>query len=191
MSTAGLMEPDVARKAGGGKKDAAPYVHPVPLTSSRDARQGEIVRAPAAIALRKAAHLHGWTAVVTGAVGTRWPPPGRAGILVHTCAMRLTRDHWRIAAVWHTPAEGPVKWKFEYASVRGYFIEDTGAMASLPFQLSSPELKALIKLEPTTQRLVTDQQYRLIEMVDRDKHLIPESYLREMIAPKKKGGCDR
>jgi hypothetical protein len=177
----GIMEPDVARKSGGGKKkDAGPYVHPAPEVNAREPQPGDPDVPAKFTALRKKASLNGWEVETKYARG--WTHPGPLGqgavVLKHSYALKMVRDGVRAVAIWSAPAvEGKVTWKFSYAGILGSWLHGVTPKA-FPFTLSSIEVNALVVI-PTDKRLVLlDQQFESISNDDKGEYFVSESDFR-------------
>lgn len=184
MSTAGLMEPDVARKVGGGKKQHVDYVHPAPEVPARDMQAGDPSLPLAVVRAEKLALSCGWHVHISYSRGATSSLKGRAGALVHAYGVAFLRGTQRVAAVWRTPVEGKLAWKFDFAAVLGVVLEPAG-VSPLPYLLSADELKGLLRAEAITRWPVADCQYEQLPDGKRGS-LIAESAFRALVNPPKK-----
>lgn len=190
MSTAGITEPDVARKSAGGKKPDGPYVHPSPEAMGRPIQPGDPDVPGAVTLLRKTAATAGWKVDTLYARGFAYPAPGRVGKLTHSYAVKMDRANCRVTAIWIAPAvDGALSWKFSYAGVLGVWMlrqieAEPVTPKAFPFTLSSLELKALIKLAPIGRWIISDLQFETIAPEGREARFIRESDFRGMLTKK-------
>lgn len=192
------LEPDVARKSQGGKKNLGPYKHPDPQVMARDVEPGDPALPAPLISTRKLAVANGWDVLTRYARGFVYVPPGKTGKLIHSFSIRISRDNYRAAAVWVAPVEElPLKWSFDYAGMMGVSCwgstpEGFAKFGKQPFTLNSNEFKGLIKTTDRHHFPILDPQYERLEGEAKDEWLMPWEPYRKMLytpPPKKEKGA--
>ena len=181
MSSAGIMEPDAVKSK---MKKVKEVIDPDLRIPGRLAQAGDPELPAPARSVRKVAMEAGWDVEVIYARGITATPK-----LVHMYALRMSRLHQRVTAVWEADARAEkMAWKFTYAGTLGVFAigkkdEPTVTPKAFPFTLSSDEMKGLLKAPPLHRSVIMDAQYEAITNEDKHEYLIPESQFR---APYKK-----
>ena len=179
MSAAGIMEPETTKTK---MRQVKEVIDPSLCIPGRAPAPGDPDLPPAARSVHKSALENGWSVEVIYAQGITTTPR-----LVHMYTLRMARGGQGVVGVWTADARsGKMSWSFGYAGIKGvWLLGSAGGVDAqeIAFSLNATEMKAVIKAEPMTRKLISNSQYDSILSEHKDSLFIPE---REFRAPYKK-----